>query len=37
VEDHSHLLEQLKQLGELREKGLLTEEEFAIQKKRLLG
>ncbi|MEQ8706784.1 MAG: NINE protein [Phaeodactylibacter sp.] len=37
VEDHSHLLEQLKQLGELREKGLLTEEEFAMQKKRLLG
>lgn len=37
VEDHSHLLEQLKQLGELRDKGLLTQEEFAIQKKRLLG
>lgn len=37
VEDHSHLLEQLKQLGDLREKGLLTEEEFVIQKKRLLG
>ncbi|NRA48904.1 MAG: NINE protein [Phaeodactylibacter sp.] len=37
VEDHSYLLEQLKQLGDLREKGLLTEEEFAIQKKRLLG
>lgn len=36
VEDHSHLLEQLKQLGELRDKGLLTEEEFAMQKKRLL-
>ena len=31
------LLEQLRQLGELREKGLLTDEEFAVQKKRLLG
>jgi len=30
------LLEQLKKLGELREKGLLTEEEFTSQKKRLL-
>lgn len=30
------LLEQLQKLGELREKGLLTEEEFAAQKKRLL-
>ena len=30
------LLEQLKKLGDLREKGLLTEEEFAAQKKRLL-
>lgn len=37
VEDHSHLLEQLKKLGDLREKGLLTDEEFSIQKKRLLG
>ncbi|GJM31623.1 MAG: hypothetical protein DHS20C18_06240 [Saprospiraceae bacterium] len=32
----SDLLEQLKRLGDLREKGLLTEEEFATQKKRLL-
>ena len=32
----SDLLEQLKRLGELREKGLLTEEEFAAQKKKLL-
>ncbi len=31
------LLEQLQRLGELREKGLLTEEEFVIQKKKLLG
>lgn len=31
------LLDQIKQLGELREKGLLTEEEFAVQKKKLLG
>lgn len=30
------LLEQLKKLGELRDKGLLTEDEFAAQKKRLL-
>lgn len=30
------LLEQIKKLGELREKGFLTEEEFAAQKKRLL-
>lgn len=32
-----NLLDQLKKLGELREKGLLTEEEFAVQKKKLLG
>ncbi len=37
VEDHSHILEQLKKLGDLREKGLLTEEEFSHQKKKLLG
>ncbi len=30
------LLEQIKKLGELREKGFLTEEEFAAQKRRLL-
>jgi TM2 domain-containing membrane protein YozV len=31
------LLEQLQRLGELKEKGLLTEDEFVIQKKKLLG
>lgn len=31
------LLEQLRRLGELKEKGLLTEEEFTVQKKKLLG
>lgn len=31
------LLDQLKKLGELREKGMLTEQEFADQKKKLLG
>ena len=33
----STLVEKLKQLGELRDKGILTEEEFNEQKKRLLG
>ncbi|MEO1513956.1 MAG: SHOCT domain-containing protein [Bacteroidota bacterium] len=36
VSENDNLLEQLKQLAELREKGLLTEEEFLMQKKRLL-
>lgn len=31
------LLDQIKKLGELREKGLLTEEEFSEQKRKLLG
>ena len=31
------LLEQLRQLGELRDRELLTEEEFLLQKKKLLG
>jgi Short C-terminal domain len=29
--------EQLKELAELREQGILTEEEFAAEKRRLLG
>ena len=33
----SDLLDQLQRLGDLREKGLLTEEEFAAQKRKLLG
>jgi TM2 domain-containing membrane protein YozV len=32
-----NLLDQLNKLGEMREKGLLTEKEFAEQKKKLLG
>jgi len=31
------MIEQLKQLGELKEQGILTEEEFAAQKAKLLG
>jgi hypothetical protein len=30
-------IEQLKQLNELREQGVLTEEEFAAEKRKLLG
>ncbi|HXS44096.1 MAG TPA: SHOCT domain-containing protein [Solirubrobacteraceae bacterium] len=30
-------MEQLKQLGELRDQGILTEEEFAAQKAKVLG
>jgi len=30
-------LEQLKQLGELKEQGVLTEAEFEVQKSRILG
>ena len=36
VTTSNNLLDQIKQLGELREKGLLTEEEFEVQKKKLL-
>lgn len=36
-ESSGDLLEQLKKLGELRDKGLLTEEEFVAQKKKLLN
>jgi len=31
------MLDQLKELGELKESGVLTEEEFAAQKAKLLG
>ncbi|HLN77757.1 MAG TPA: SHOCT domain-containing protein [Nocardioidaceae bacterium] len=31
------MIEQLKQLGELKEQGILTEEEFAAQKAKVLG
>lgn len=31
------LIDQLKQLGELKDQGVLTEEEFAAQKAKLLG
>jgi TM2 domain-containing membrane protein YozV len=37
LEGHPDLLEQLQRLGELRERGLLTEDEFAMQKKKLLS
>ncbi len=37
LEENSALLEQLQQLAALRDKGLLTEEEFLLQKKKLLG
>jgi hypothetical protein len=33
----SSLIEQLKQLGELKDQGVLTEDEFAAQKAKLLG
>jgi hypothetical protein len=33
----SDMISQLKQLGELRDAGILTEEEFAAQKAKLLG
>lgn len=36
LDTSTNLLDQLKKLGELREKGLLTDEEFAAQKKKLL-
>lgn len=31
------MIDQLKQLGELKDQGILTEEEFAAQKAKLLG
>jgi hypothetical protein len=33
----SSMIEQLKQLGELHEQGILTDEEFAAQKAKILG
>ena len=36
LESTSNLLDQLLQLGELKEKGLLSEEEFNKQKQKLL-
>lgn len=33
----SSKIDQLKELGTLKEQGLLTEEEFAEQKRRILG
>ncbi|MEV7174889.1 SHOCT domain-containing protein [Streptomyces sp. NPDC093224] len=37
AEDTTSKLDQLKQLGDLRDQGVLTEEEFAEQKRRILG
>jgi hypothetical protein len=36
-DDMSAKLDQLKQLGELKSQGVITEEEFAEQKRRILG
>jgi hypothetical protein len=33
----SSVIDQLKELGELKSQGILTEEEFAAQKAKLLG
>ena len=35
--ENDNLLDQLQKLAELRDKGLLTNDEFLVQKKRLLG
>jgi hypothetical protein len=37
VDDGADMISQLEKLGELRDKGILTDEEFAAQKARLLG
>ena len=37
ADDGSSLIAQLEKLGDLRDKGILTEEEFAAQKARLLA
>lgn len=36
-DEMTHKIDQLKQLGDLKAQGVLTEEEFAAQKARLLG
>jgi hypothetical protein len=35
--DTGNMIEQLKQLGELKDAGVLTEAEFAVQKSKILG
>ena len=35
--DESHALDQLQKLGDLKQQGILTEEEFAAQKAKILG
>lgn len=37
VDDESHALDQLQKLGDLKQQGILTEEEFAAQKAKILG
>ncbi len=37
VDGESHALDQLQKLGDLRQQGILTEEEFAAQKAKILG
>lgn len=37
AEGGQSMIDQLKELGELKEQGILTEEEFAAQKAKLLG
>jgi hypothetical protein len=36
-ENFEHKLERIQKLGNLRDKGLLTDEEFNLQKKQILG
>lgn len=37
ADDHSDVVDQIRELSELREQGILTEEEFTAEKKKLLG
>jgi hypothetical protein len=37
AQDTEHMIAELRQLGELKEAGVLTEQEFAVQKARILG